>query len=110
MSEEVSKEIKLQFPIQYKNDNNENVVIDTLTLGRFKLKHLKVLPKELVTSGGKSKSVDPVVLIPLVSQLAKIPEEAAEEIDIADLEKVVEIFEDFLSSSLGQGGKEQSGE
>ena len=99
---EESKKIVLDFPIPIKAENGNIVRTNELEFGRMKAKHLKLLPKGFVESGGK---IDPQDIIPLIAGLADIPIESAEEIDIEDLNEVAEVLSDFLSQFQATGKK-----
>lgn len=101
---ENKKVIKLQFPIPVKTvkeDGSEEVKqCDTLTFGRLKAKHLKLLPASFMENEGEISAAD---LIPIIASVANIPEESADEIDLVDLQSIGEAMESFLSASLGTG-------
>ena len=100
---ENKKTVKLQFPIPIKVSKDgveEEQQYYSLTFGRLKAKHLKLLPDSFWTSEGDISAVD---LISLIAAVANIPEESADEIDLADLETISKAIESFLPESLKTG-------
>lgn len=89
------------------NPNLEEEWITSLTLGRLKAKHLKLLPKEFFEGDEEGeKRLSPTVLVPLVAALANITEDQSGEIDlIDDLPVIGEALQDFLQKSLEIGKK-----
>lgn len=87
------------------NPNLEEECITSLTLGRLKAKHLKLLPKEFFEGDEEGeKKLSPHEVIPLIAALANIPEDTAGEIDlIDDLTPIAEALGDFLQKSLETG-------
>jgi len=102
--------IQLQDPIVYQDKR-----YDKLVLKKFRAKHFKHLPPELLeleyddpTKISKKQSLDIALsCMPLFASLAEVPLEVIEELCIQDLFKVVEQFGPFLEKSLSSeaGGK-----
>ena len=96
------KIVKLKYSIPIAKEGGGTVPVSELKMGRFKAKHLKLLPESFMADGG---NISPAEIIPLIAGLANISEEAADEIDIEDLTGVAESLQDFLGKSLETGGK-----
>lgn len=96
------KIVKLKYPIPIPTDGGETVDVYELKMGRFKAKHLKLLPDSFMEDKG---SISPKDIIPLIAGLANIPESAADELDMEDLTEVAESLQSFLGKSLGTGKK-----
>lgn len=98
------KRIELKHPIKIPDANGNDIETNVLSLGSFKAKHLKLLPKGLY---GKNKNVtiNPYDMIPIIAGLAEIPVKSAEELYIGDLIHIVEEMEDFLGGFLETGNK-----
>ena len=108
----MATKISLEHAVTYTDEDGEEISLSTLSIGRLKLKHLKVLPSEVFDSATEG-GLNPSKLIPalpsLVSALANIPLEAAEEIDFEDLGSIVESLTDFLGGIRGEVGSKPSG-
>jgi hypothetical protein len=100
------KRIKLKYPIPVPKKGGGEVMVDELTIGRLKAKHLRALPSGFGTEGS---TLDAVVMIPLIAGLAELPESSIDEMDLGDLLIVAEELGDFLGVSP-QIGKKPSGE
>jgi hypothetical protein len=100
MTEEI-KTIELKYPIPVKTSEGETAQANVLKLGRFKAKHLKLLPKGL--NSENASNIDPQDMIPIIAGITGIPIESAEELDIRDLMRIAEDMESFLSESLETG-------
>lgn len=96
------KIVKLKYPISIPTDGGGTVDAYELKMGRFKAKHLKLLPKNFMEEGG---IINPSDIMPLIAGLADISEEAAGEIDLEDLTEVAESLQSFLGKSLETGKK-----
>jgi len=96
------KEIKLKYPIPIPKEGGGTVQVDYLEMGRFKLKHLKLLPEDFVEKEGK---VSPADLIPVIAGICDISEETAGEIDFEDIGDVATALTSFLSESPLTGKK-----
>ena len=105
MGEDNSKLIKLTVPLEIVEEDGSTTFITELKPGRMKLKHLRIMPKELFNMSQEEEEgeADMSALIPvvpkLVSALCNIPEEHADLIDIADLEAILENLGSFLGSA-----------
>jgi len=95
-------EVKLKYPIPIPKEGGGTVDVDRLKMGRLKLKHLRLLPKDFAEREGK---VDPAELIPLIAGIADISIESADEIDVDDIEGIAEKLLSFLAESLPDGKK-----
>jgi len=99
----ISKVVELKHPITCTKDGKEEV-LSSITLGRLKAKHLKLLPKDFFDN--EEGKLSPQDIVPLVAALGNISEEVAGEIDlIDDLTPLAEAVGDFLSQSLETGKK-----
>ncbi len=96
------KVIKLKHSIPIPKEGGGEVDTNELRLGRFKAKHLKLLPDNFMNDEGK---LNPTDVIPLIAGLANIPNESADEIDMEDMTEIAEGLESFLSESLETGKK-----
>ena len=96
------KIVKLKYSIPIPKEGGGVVNTNELKLGRLKAKHLRLLPDNFMETEGE---LNPGDVIPLIAGLANIPESAADEIDMADLEGVAEALQSFLGESLKTGEK-----
>ncbi len=96
------KKIPLKYPIPIKKEDGGTVNVQELEMGRFKAKHLKLLPDDFMENEGR---INPKDIIPLIAGLADIPEDSADELDIEDLMGVAESLQSFLGKSLETGKK-----
>jgi len=104
---EDKRAITLKYPIPIPKEGGGVVMTNTLEIGRFKTKHLRVLPKGFFESEGK---IEPVDVIPIISGIADIPESSADEIDLEDLITVARELEAFFQSVLSPAiGENSSG-
>jgi len=94
--------VELKHSIPIKKADGGTVEVSQLKMGRLKLKHLRLLPKDFTEKEGK---VAPAELIPLIAGVADIPIESADEIDIEDIEAIVEGLMSFLADFLQTGKK-----
>lgn len=99
----MENKIKLEHPIIVKTDNGSDISCNEISLGRFKVKHLKLLPKDFA-SKSKKGDVEVSVLIPLIAGLTNLKEEEVDEIDIEDLYKIVDQLQDFFGDTLDTTG------
>lgn len=114
MSQPTQRRIELDHEIRYKNkESGDLTIIKHLTMGRMKLGHLRHLPAAVFEGSEESNGIDMQVLVPampgLIAALAGIPLEAAEEIDLEDLGKVMESMQDFFGSIQAQNGSTAPG-
>ncbi len=100
-------EIKLSYPVMIERVDTEGKIItketDTLSMGRFKVKHLKDLPKEFleaITKGGaKALGLEQIkTLIPLLASLMEISESEMGEVDVTDLTLIAEKMGEVLKN------------
>ena len=96
------KIVELNYPIPIPKEGGGTVDVSQLKLGRFKAKHLKLLPKGFMENDGQ---ISPSEIIPLIAGLADIPESSANEIDMEDLMEVAESMQDFFEGFLKTGKK-----
>jgi hypothetical protein len=94
MSQE--NEIILKHSIPVNQENGNKVQVNKLEMGRFKLRHLKLLPDDFVEKEGK---IPPADMIPLIAGMMNISEESAGEIDLEDIEQIAEKLVSFLAQS-----------
>jgi intein/homing endonuclease len=77
--------------------------INEIKLGRFKVKHLKYIPKYLLEEGEDKSDISPEDMIPLLAGLSELPESAIGEIDLRDdFNNVMTEFTDFFEVYLSQ--------
>jgi len=98
--------VKLKYSIPIPKTGGGTIDVNQLKMGRLKLKHLRLLPKDFAEREGK---VAPAELIPLIAGVADIPVESADEIDIEDVEAIVEGLMSFLADFLQTGEKPSGG-
>ncbi len=103
--EEVKK-IKLNYPVTIKQEDGSMVTYSELSIGRLKNKHLKLLPKNFIDSGGR---VTADKLAGVISVIANVPKEVAEEIDVDDTWRIIESLESFFGGVPEKDGKSMSG-
>ena len=96
------KTISLKYPIPIPKEGGGTMMVSQLSIGRFKVKHLKLLPKSLLEAKGKIQAHE---LVPIIAGLADIPVESAEEMDMEDMIKISNEMESFFAESLPTGGK-----
>lgn len=107
MSEEI-KTIKLKHPIRLEKDGKIEE-IGELKIGRLKLKHIKKFPKGLFDEGKTDTSELMPVLPSIVSSMAGISEEEADEIDMDDVEPIAEALGTFFDNTQATDGNKSSG-
>ena len=88
---ESTVKVQLSIPVITEKDGKE-LVVDSLTLGRIKLKDLKDMPSSIFTGG----ETDLKSIISLIAASAKLPIEIIEEIDMTDIGKITEAIDPFL--------------
>ena len=101
---EERKKVSLQYPINTEIDGTP-VEIKEIELGRLKVKHLKLLPKDTFVTGAMS----PAVIAPLIGGMTGLNEDIIEMIDFVDLQNIAVEIESFLGESP-ETGKKSSGE
>lgn len=99
---EDKKVIKLSYPILIKNKNGDVINCNEICIGRFKVKHLKLFPKDFLSKSKKGE-IDIVQLIPLISGLAGLAENEVEEMDMIDLSNVIGVLESFFDNAPAIG-------
>ena len=82
--------------------DGENSIIKSLTFNRLKAKHLRLIPKEML-SNDKDTDVDPADILPIIAALANVHEKVLDELDIADLTGITPVLSDFLDVSPKTG-------
>jgi hypothetical protein len=98
------KVIKLKHPIPVEKQAGGTVLTDTLTLGRFKAKHLRLLPKSFFQEeGSKELGLDEV--IPLLAGVSGLKESEIDEIDAEDIRPVIQQTTDFFLKCLSLSQK-----
>lgn len=90
---EETKKIKLQYPVTIKQEDGSKQTYEEITISRLKNRHLKMLPKNFMDSGGK---ITPDKLSKIISVIANVPEDVAEEIDVEDTWRIIEQLESFF--------------
>ena len=90
------KTIHLKYSIPIPKVGGGEVMVDKLEMGRLKLKHLRLLPKDFAANEGQ---VEPSALLPLIAGVMEIPEESAGEIDFEDVVALSEALSSFLAVS-----------
>lgn len=105
-----AKIIKLEYPIGIPKEDGSKTYVNELSIGRFKLKHIKKLPPEVFNTEGKVNANELIpIMSSLIASLAGIPEESADDIDFADLESVMEVLGDFFEGTRAKTGEKLSG-
>lgn len=88
------KVIELEYPIKY-----NGVELDKITLRtRFKVKDMQYfrdLPAGITPEEAKKVRIDPQDMIGLIASLTGLPISTIEEIDMEDLSKIAEEFQNF---------------
>lgn len=113
--EDVKKVVQLSYAVPLKKSDGSVEMLESLTMGRIKLKHIKLIPSSVFEQSGKEGQLEisPQVLIPmlpaLVAGLAGIPEETAGEVDLDDLGELMETLQDFFASIQATDGNTPSG-
>lgn len=101
------KTIQLEFPICVDREGGQKIVVNEVSLGRLKTKHLKLLPPDFSEKDG---IIEPVALIPLIAALTDLDVSLVEEIDIVDLMKISGEFNVFFGQKKSQRiGRKPSG-
>jgi hypothetical protein len=98
--EEEKKKIILKHPVVIKQEDGSEQVYKEIFIGRIKNKHLKLLPKNFVESNGK---IPPDKLSKVISVIADIPVEVADEIDLEDTFSIAEVMDSFFGQSQPTG-------
>ena len=102
MSTEEKKTITLKHSIPVpRGDGESDVMTNEITIGKMKVKHLKLMPKESLS--GDSTELDPMVLTKLLAGLADIPESAIDEMHVDDFVEVSKQLVDFMGDFLQTG-------
>ena len=102
--------VKLTYPIPVPKEGGGTVMVNSLSFGRVKAKHLKLLPKSLFREGGVD-NMAPHEMFPLIAALAGVPKKSIEEIDIDDLDPIIEGAIKLMGKFQSQtNGKKLSGQ
>jgi hypothetical protein len=99
-----SETFTLEYPVDVKAADGSITQVTSVTLRRMKardLKHIKVNEDESTRDGA--------VMLPLVAVLTDLPLTVVEDIDMADMKKILDKLAFFSSGFLGTG-KKSSGE
>lgn len=95
-------DLEHEIPVPGPKDGPE-LKVKYIEIGRPKVKHLKLLPKDIVEKKGELEAHE---MIPLIAGLSGLPLESIEEIDLlTDLPKVAEKVQLFLGGSPAAGKK-----
>jgi hypothetical protein len=115
MEEGMEKEsitIQLKHPIEMGSVDGgpEKRIINSVTVGRLKVKHLKHIPSELLEEGAqdKLKSGEQAMLpklIPMLASMCGLDEAQMDEMDTEDMMEVTKQSVDFMGQSLKIGEK-----
>ena len=89
---EDKKIISLKYPIP----DNDGKDTSEIAIGRFKVKHLKLLPKDLISGDKEKANIDPIEIMPLLAGMAGLSISSVEELDIDDLQTVMESIKSFF--------------
>ena len=85
---EKSTIIKLIYPISLEQEGGAKTIVEEVTLGRLKAKHLKLLPAGF--SSEEEKGLDPASMLPLIAAVANPPIAVIEEMDMQDMMVILE--------------------
>lgn len=106
---EERKTIVLKYPIESKSKNGGDISISEIKIGRFKLGHMKLLPKNFAKRAkgkkGDEITLEPHELIPIIAALSGLGKEEVDKIDLDDLDQIGEVIGSFFESSPGTGKK-----
>lgn len=100
--------IALKHPIVLGEEGGTTKQINSVTVGRLKVKHLKHIPSELLGEDGKTeKSPQQMLpqLIPMLASMCDLTEEQMDMMDVEDMAEVTEKAMDFLQRYLKIGEK-----
>jgi len=97
--------------IEFDRDKvNKKVIINEITISSIKAKHLKLLPKELLSGNEDDKNnIGIGELLPIITAISNVPSVVIDELEIDDLTVVSETMQHFLSASP-EIGEKSSGE
>ena len=84
-------------------ENGNTREVESISIGKLKAKHLKLLPASLFVDEGEK--VRPHELLPLIAGMANLPEESIDELDIQDVLSIAEKLVPYLEKCLGTGGR-----
>lgn len=88
--------LELQFPLEYIDMDGNKQVIKELEFHRVQAKHLKQLPGGTFGADG---TVSPAGIGALISACCRIPQLAADEVDMRDMDAITEGMSPFLPKS-----------
>lgn len=90
---EKPKKITLKYPITRKDENGQEMLINSVNIYRMKLKHLRSMPKDLLTKLQEQGDKAVITLdeaVPLLVAITSLNEKDIDELDIADFQKINE--------------------
>lgn len=93
----ITVELKNSIPVWQKG-KEDPFMVSSLSLGRMKAKHLKLLPKNFSKNNGKE--IDASELLPLIAGLADMELKSIEELDMEDLQNVSEKVAEVMGESV----------
>lgn len=115
------KIIELKYPVETKDGNGNKVLLNAIQLSRVKGKHLRLLPKSLMSTlqtndekeeqkEERIKSIqqnfDFAEMFPFIASLANVSEDIIDEIDFEDLQLILEEVTVLVGESeIPQDGK-----
>lgn len=99
--------VQLDDPVKVKTSNGE-MSLTEIQIGTLRAKHLKAMPAAML----EGKSVNPVKLLPLISELTGVSADTLGEIAFSDFLKVVAAVTDAMGEQLSsvETGNISSGE
>ncbi len=102
--------VKLKYPIPLNVDKPDGLKITELVFGRLKAKHLRAMPKHVMTAASQGEEIrlTATEMIPIVAALSNLTEQQADEIDLEDLPNISEVIADFFEQ-YQETGPESSG-
>lgn len=103
--EQVTIPLKYTIPVPVEGEEGKTVDVKEITLGRLKIKHLKMIPREALTG---EEDINPMTAIPLIAGMSGLPESSIDELDAADLKGVIVALMDFLKDFLEDGEKKST--
>jgi hypothetical protein len=98
MAAPTSKLVALQFPILLKNKEGGVNQVYQVEVKRLQVRHLRLLPDSFLVplpEGGK-REISKHEFLPLIQALTDLDEDAAGQIDLTDMDKIVNEAESFF--------------
>ncbi len=95
----------LKYPLKEKNEQGQEVELKDIIIHRMKVKHLKLIPKEIyeVREYKRKKStINPDKLLPLIAALTGLTEKQLDEIDLVDLLPITDEVMAIVGEALDQ--------